>query len=92
MIFLLKKLSPEVCLKTGTLGGFRCKIINIFIISPGLRWTLGSLFLNAGGESGILATQALRDDEPAVSGGPFEASFSARVNLNRMPTNGRHPI
>ena len=25
-----KRLNPEVCPKTGTLGGFRCKVSNIF--------------------------------------------------------------
>ena len=27
-----KKLNPEVCPKTGTLGGFRCKVRNNFVI------------------------------------------------------------
>ena len=26
-----KRLNPEVCPKTGTLGGFRCKVSNFFV-------------------------------------------------------------
>lgn len=29
---LAKKLNPEVCRKTGTLGGFRCEVRNNFVI------------------------------------------------------------